>query len=77
MTSHKYAECGLFTEQWRNPPMGFNPDFDPRAKKRYAQVTSSMEYDGFYNNHTREECRIEWKSRYDKLKEVNSYDKSY
>lgn len=58
--------------QWKNPPSGFNPDHDPKAKERYAQVSASMESDGFYSNHTREECRLEWRRRYDLLKSGDS-----
>jgi hypothetical protein len=65
---HDYAYCGLFTEQWRNPPKPFNPDFDPKAKDRYAQVTASMEADDYYSHHTRKECAKEWRTRYDALK---------
>ena len=50
---------------WDNPPPPFNQDFNPKAKQRYMDVTTSMEADGFYKNHTREECRIEWRHRYD------------
>lgn len=51
-----------------NPPIPFNPDFDPKAKDRSSRVTASMEADKFYDNHTREECAIEWRRRYDDLK---------
>lgn len=68
----EYAYCGLFTEQWRNPPAPFNPEYDPAAKGWYAQVTKSMEADGYYDTHTREECRVEWRARYDHLKEKAS-----
>jgi len=64
---HEYAPCGIFTEQWRNPPPPFNPDADPRARDKFAAVTASMERDDFYTTHTREECRIEWRRRYDAL----------
>lgn len=53
----------------RNPPPPFNPLFDPAAKARYAQVTASMEADGFYATHTRAECAAEWQRRYDALKQ--------
>jgi hypothetical protein len=41
--------------------------FDPNANVRYAKVTASMEADGFYDGHTREECAAEWRRRYDEL----------
>ena len=65
---NKYANCGMFTEYWRNPPPPFNPDYDPAAKDRYTRVTASMEADDYYSNHTREECRIEWARRYEEEK---------
>ena len=65
---HEYAYCGGFTNEWRNPPKGFNLDFDPKAKARYASVSKSMEDDDFYDCHTREECKIEWRKRYDERK---------
>lgn len=51
-----------------NPPAPFNPDYDPKAKDRYVAVSASMEADGFYLNHSREEARIEWAKRYDALR---------
>jgi hypothetical protein len=59
---------GGFDHEHKNPPAPFNPDFDPKAKERYANVTKSMEADDYYANHTREECRVEWAKRYDFLK---------
>jgi len=66
----EYAECGLFTEQWRHPPAGLdsNPAFDPKAANRFAKVTASLEADNYYATHTREECRTEWARRYEELK---------
>lgn len=58
-------EVGPFQHEWNNPPAPFNPAFDPKAKDRYAAVTASMEADGFYAKHTREECKAEWARRYD------------
>ena len=55
----------LFEELWNNPPPPFNPDYAPNAKQRYADVTHSMEADAFYDTHTREECKIEWRKRYE------------
>ena len=70
MKGEEYAYCGMFTYQWNHPPAPFNPDYDPGAAGRYEQVSRSMEADGFYDTHTREECAVEWGKRYDKLKEV-------
>lgn len=56
--------------QWKNPPAPFNPLYDPEAKARYAAVTKSMEADDFYANHTREECRLEWRRRYEERKSL-------
>lgn len=69
MKRQEYAECGMFTYWWRNPPPPFNQDYDPQAKARYAQVTASMEADDYYAGHSREECRDEWRRRYEALKE--------
>jgi hypothetical protein len=67
-TSHPVTDYGIhvgfFHQQWANPPAAFNPYFDPKAKARYAAVTASMEADGFYGTHTREECKAEWARRY-------------
>lgn len=61
-----------FQKLWDSPPLPFNPDYDPQAKGRYEKVTNSMEQDGFYSSHTREECRIEWTKRYDNLKAIDN-----
>lgn len=63
-----YEGVGFFEKQWQNPPAPFNPDFDPKAKARYSAVTKSMEDDDFYAAHSREECRDEWRRRYDEFK---------
>ena len=51
-----------------NPPAPFNPDYDPKDYARYTKVTQSMETDGWYTSHTREECKAEWARRYEELK---------
>ncbi|MBS7671751.1 hypothetical protein [Croceicoccus gelatinilyticus] len=61
-------EVGFFQNAWNNPPAPFNPLYDPAAKGRYAAVTASMEADNFYAGHTREECKVEWRRRYEALK---------
>lgn len=58
---------GYFAYHHDNPPPPFNPDFDPGAAERYRKVTESMESDGYYAAHSREECREEWLRRYDEL----------
>lgn len=63
--ANKYDGVGFFEQAWKNPPAPFNPKFDPKAKDRYAAVTKSMEDDDFYASHTREECRDEWRRRYE------------
>lgn len=60
---------GPFDHEHRSPPPPFNPLFDPDAEDRYRRVTQSMQDDGFYDNHTREECKVEWGRRYDRLKD--------
>jgi hypothetical protein len=59
---------GPFDFWHRNKPVPFNPAYDPAAADRSRRVTSSMESDGFYDRHTREECATEWRRRYDALK---------
>lgn len=58
---------GGFDYEHKNPPAPFNPDADPAAKQWYADVTASLEADGFYETHTRQECAAEWRRRYDVL----------
>ncbi len=64
-----YAHLAAHFERLHNnPPPAFNPAFDPKAKARSNKVTQSMEADGFYLNHTREQCAVERARRYDELK---------
>ena len=58
---------GLFDREHKHPPAPFNPDFDPGARQRYADVTASLEADNFYASHTRAECAAEWRARYEAL----------
>lgn len=51
-----------------NPPPPFNPEYDPLSDSRFKRVTESLVTDGWYANHTREECRTEWRRRYEALK---------
>lgn len=55
--------------QFARDPVCLNPDADPLAKGRCEKVTASMVADDYYANHTREECKAEWRIRYDTLKE--------
>lgn len=48
-------------------PPPFNPRADANGAARYAMVTGSMTADDYYNTHTREECKTEWKRRYELL----------
>jgi hypothetical protein len=57
-----------FKHLHENPPAPFNPDYDPKAKDRYRQVTKSMQEDDYYNTHSQEECKAEWHKRYNNLK---------
>ena len=41
------------------PPPPFNPDYDPLYLKKLLAVADSMEKDGYYDNHTLEECALE------------------
>jgi hypothetical protein len=55
-------------EQWfehthANPPASFNPSYCACAGKRLNAVTEAMEAEGYYNNHTREQCAAEIKRR--------------
>lgn len=57
--------AGYFEKLHENPPPAFNPDYNPNAKSAWGVVIKSMEDDGFYSNHTREECASEFKRRYE------------
>lgn len=56
----------------RNAPAPFNPAYDPGADARRERVTTSMERDGYYSDHTREQCAAEWRRRYDEDKAAHS-----
>ena len=68
MTSYGTALNDHMDNEWINPPKPFNSRFDPKASDRYQAVTDSLEADGFYANHTRQECADEWQRRYDAAK---------
>lgn len=69
-TKHGNDHRGYFASEHDNPPPPFNPDADPLAADHYAKVTASMEADGYYSSHSREECKAEWARRYDALAET-------
>lgn len=52
-----------------NPPAPFNPDYNPLSHEWSRQASQSMVDDGFYANHTREECAAEYAKRYAALKQ--------
>lgn len=56
---------GVMDYWHRNAPAPFNQSYDPGAGARRARVTSSMERDGYYAEHTRAQCAAEWRRRYD------------
>ena len=64
----------FFQIQHDNPPPPFNEDFDPKAEERYRKVTESMQADDFYANHSREECKEEWRRRYDERKQYDVHN---
>jgi len=65
-TAKTLTQC--FQNLHENIPAPFNPLVDHKAAGRYSKVTRSMEVDGWYSNHSREECKVEWARRYDALK---------
>lgn len=58
-----------FEHLHNNPYPPLNPEYDPRAKNWSLEATQSMEQEGFYDTHSREECAIEWRRRFDFLKQ--------
>ena len=63
-----------FDDLHEHPPAPFNPDYDSQAATKYAQVVAGLEDDGWYANHTREECKAEWRRRYESLTEEKSHE---
>lgn len=66
--AQKYEEALMIIHE-TPPPKPFNPNYDPKASARYEKVTKSMVADNYYANHTRAECKEEWRRRYEKLQE--------
>lgn len=54
----------------RMQPAPFNPAYRKEARQWAAQATASMERDGYYDTHTREQCAAEWRRRYAASKEA-------
>jgi hypothetical protein len=56
----------MMWNEWEhnNPPAPFNPEAKSYASEVWSKVAPSMEADGFYDAHTREECSVEFKRRY-------------
>ncbi len=52
MGKEGYAHCGMFTEQWRNPPAAFNPDARPYAQRLCEETSKALEAEGAYENFT-------------------------
>ncbi len=48
-----------------NPPAPFNPLYNPLADTWSDEVSAAMEAEGFYDTHSREECAIEFRWRYE------------
>lgn len=67
----KYENAIMLIHSMPAPPP-FNPEYDPKADARFREVSKSMQDDGYYSNHTRQECKEEWRKRYEKLKAVKS-----
>lgn len=68
--NNEYAECGMFTEHWRNPPPPFNPDARPYADQLRKDTTAAMEREGAYKYFTLEERQaLElWRNMYELLR---------
>ena len=56
-----------FERLHNNPLPPLNPEFTPESVEWYREVAHSMEMDGFYDKHTREECAAEWRRRFNRL----------
>lgn len=51
-------------------PAPFNPLYDPRDAGWLRQAADSMDADGFYASHTRIDCAVEIRTRYNTIKEA-------
>lgn len=50
-------------DSWGLVPKPFNPDYNPLAIVAHQNTVKSLIADNFYENHTREECKLEFKVR--------------
>ena len=64
----KNHPLGIFGYHHDNPPKPFNPLYDVRSLEWMSLTTLSMEKDGYYDNHTRDECQLEYRRRYEAFK---------
>jgi hypothetical protein len=63
--THEYRNLeDVFLHLHNNPPPPFNPAYDPNSKARREMISGWMEADGFYNDHSREQCADEYRRRY-------------
>lgn len=56
----------------KNPPKPFNPDYDPRASRWYAETTKSLEVEGFYKSGTPTSRKDGWGRRYAEIKNADT-----
>ncbi len=70
MSKQEYADCGMFTEHWRNPYRGFNPDYRPYADKLRQDTTVALETEGAYKYFTLKERQALdlWRKMYELLR---------
>jgi len=66
----EYAYCGMFTNEWRNPPAPFNPDARPYADQLRSDTTAALEAEGAYKHFTlkeRQDLNL-WRDMYELLR---------
>lgn len=73
-TKTRNALEAYFHHAHGNPPAPFNPEFDPLAAPRSTRAARTMQEDGFYDTHTREECALEHRRRVEQYKREQSHD---
>ena len=66
----EFCHQGIFWYQHNFPPDPFNKDFETRAAEWYSKVSTSMQTDNYYQQHTQQECKEEWARRYALLKGI-------
>ena len=62
--SYKYLDI-YFENLHNNPPAMLNSTCSKKAIDVWPLVSKSMEAGGYYTSHTREECKKEWRARYE------------